>query len=116
VTRFHAVTAEAEERDLEFPAQGAARSMAHRRRGPAVAALQDEVKRFCRMTLASRRSAGSEQRQYFIHPCCARRRQLANPTSIDILLPTAKTLQLRRAKAAKVRYGFSAALHRRQMG
>ena len=53
VARFHAVTAEAEERGLESLAQGAARSMAHRRE-PAVAALRDEVKRFRRMALACR--------------------------------------------------------------
>lgn len=52
--RFHAMTAKAEERSLESLAQGAARSMAHRRRDPAVAALQDEVKRFRRMALACR--------------------------------------------------------------
>jgi hypothetical protein len=54
VARFHAVTAEAEERSLESLAQGAARAMAHRRRDPAAATLQNEVKRFRRMALACR--------------------------------------------------------------
>jgi hypothetical protein len=51
---FHAVTAEAEERNLETLAQYAARSMAHRRGEPATTGLQDEVKRFRRMALACR--------------------------------------------------------------
>jgi hypothetical protein len=50
---FHMVTAQAEERSLEYLAQRAARSMV-RRHDSATDALQEEVKRFRRMALACR--------------------------------------------------------------